>query len=716
MPKNSKIEIIFIASILSCVFWWRHMFGLTTFPYDYEFYHFPHWKYIYDSIASASFPFYDPYVYSGMPYLEETGSMLFYLPVDIFLILRQLFPGDLTVHNTQFFNIAHYAILYIGIFLWSKNKGSDKKISHILALACTFSGVMISNAQHAAMIASIAYAPFLFMYTEKAIVKYERLHIALIAINLSMIHLAGFMPMAIVIDISWAVYVLINLFSKSDIKFSFLTFTKTIYPFFISFIIFLLICAPLYLNALSEKIPDLLPLQGSSHFTSLITLFAPNAIYNFSLENYKALGDPTTTYYFSGVIIFIALGIIGDKKMILSNNSFIAFMIIFLLSRNLFFINNIIQHIPLIGSIYRPHLFQPLCIMFLCISLAGISDKDLKKCSLLGGIIYLILILLLLIYIKFFDNFNILNIKNILLFSFPIFFTLILLGKIGDAKVRKNFMLLTCILAFLGHASIRNSLWMNPNSLSNSYSKDYVDGGNRDFISKLHPHGNELYRVIVDQKTMGGPFNTGFRVFKIDSVNGLEPNLDFNYRAYLLNDFAKFYTDRTFGDFNLESNKFSELNVKYYITRSKDYILNPNFRLIFDGEFKIFEYLNFAPRFRMDKICSKDDHLKLLNTRPGFYRFEIKTSCDDAVLHISERTYRGWNLFVNGKFKEINLSEHPIGLTSSIDKGSYIIELSYVSPNFRISLYFMLLGVLLLVFIGIHSFFFNNNSIRKACP
>ncbi len=77
MPKNSKIEIIFIASILSCLFWWRHMFGLTTFPYDYEFYHFPHWKYIYDSIASASFPFYDPYVYSGMPYLEETGSMLF---------------------------------------------------------------------------------------------------------------------------------------------------------------------------------------------------------------------------------------------------------------------------------------------------------------------------------------------------------------------------------------------------------------------------------------------------------------------------------------------------------------------------------------------------------------------------------------------------------------------------------------------------------------
>ena len=118
-------------------------------------------------------------------------------------------------------------------------------------------------------------------------------------------------------------------------------------PFFISFIIFLLICAPLYLNALSEKIPDLLPLQGSSHFTSLITLFAPNAIYNFSLENYKALGDPTTTYYFSGVIIFIALGIIGDKKMILSNNSFIAFMIIFLLSRNLFFINNIITDVNL---------------------------------------------------------------------------------------------------------------------------------------------------------------------------------------------------------------------------------------------------------------------------------------------------------------------------------------------------------------------------------
>ena len=95
------------------------------------------------------------------------------------------------------------------------------------------------------------------------------------------------------------------------------------------------------------------------------------------------------------------------------------------------------------------------------------------------------------------------------------------------------------------------------------------------------------------------PFNGWPRVWKLEAIGGMEPTLDGDYAKYLRDNVAQFSTNRIFGRFRLDSRAFQLLNVRFLVTRSPSTIDHPDWDLVYDSYFRIYEYRKFTPRFRV---------------------------------------------------------------------------------------------------------------------
>lgn len=108
------IPILFFA-LTTIIFFSSQLFGSTFFWEDFIEYVYPTQTFAARESAGFVIPFWNPYIFSGMPFIADLQTGFFY-PLNRVLNFFVSSDGSLSVWGLQFITILHFFIAQIGFF------------------------------------------------------------------------------------------------------------------------------------------------------------------------------------------------------------------------------------------------------------------------------------------------------------------------------------------------------------------------------------------------------------------------------------------------------------------------------------------------------------------------------------------------------------------------------------------------------------------------
>lgn len=196
--------------ILACTFFWKVLFypdqmvfGKDTVDF------FSHYKFLASETLrfTGELPFWDPFVFSGTPFLGNGQEALFY-PLSV---LFYLIPSDLAF-GVSF--LVHCIIGGIGVYLLMGVLGLSPFPSFVSALAFMFSLKYISGiyAGHLTLFTQTSWAPFAFIFLELTIRKGTYGYALMTGLILSLAYLGGHIQVLFYLSFLLFLYLVFNLY------------------------------------------------------------------------------------------------------------------------------------------------------------------------------------------------------------------------------------------------------------------------------------------------------------------------------------------------------------------------------------------------------------------------------------------------------------------------------------------------------------------------
>jgi uncharacterized membrane protein len=655
----------------------------AVIPYDYEYYHFPLWRFIFDSIRMGQFPYYDPFTYAGAPFAANTQSMAYYPPVLSYFLILTLLGSDLTGYAAEYIGVFHFAVAYAGVYVWTRHRHASSTLAHAISLSAVFGGAWLANNQHAGFIGAVAWFPWLLLASDYVLEDPRPKRIIPVGILLSLIQLAGFLPIAMIENLLWGLYCFTAIVQKclaEEIPLTIRSVGGRVVALILSQILHLLLTEISWMGAF-VTLPEqpaveshgLLPPQV------LLTAISPNVFGHFSLHGFVGPADPTATYLFAGAIPFFALAALMRPLSAIRNVAFIVGLICLLLAIDPLELYMFIQRIPAIGILYRPELMFYFVPFFFATSLVQTSEDTVKK----GAWIPIAVVMAATAFAITMIRSGRLQGSLLELCAGAVFICVALaVAAAPQARLSQpRLFLLFAIVLFAFHSLVPNRIWSVEGKPS-ALGPNTIDHDNRELIAALR-ESKTRYRVAADQKVLGAGFTAGWPVWRIESINGFEPVLDQTYRNYMIDGLARWSSERTFGDFDAASEKLGELNVLFLVADSRAAIDRTQWETAFDNQsVRIYRNRHFTPRFRLEEMCGFDDAVSLVSASPAKYLLNVTSSCDHSTLIASERPYPGWSVEVDGSRVGWRARNPAIGIDIPISSGSHIVSIAYETPRF----------------------------------
>ena len=134
---------------------------------DFLFQNFPYRFFAATSLARGEFPFWNPYVFGGMPFFADVQTAVLYP----FNLVQALFagPNHLSSYLVEFFVILQIFLGGYFTYRFLRSTDIDKTGSLIGALGFAFSGFMITHVIHTNFISVIIWFPLMLEMLEKAL-------------------------------------------------------------------------------------------------------------------------------------------------------------------------------------------------------------------------------------------------------------------------------------------------------------------------------------------------------------------------------------------------------------------------------------------------------------------------------------------------------------------------------------------------------------------
>ena len=324
---------------------------------------FGHYKFLASETLrlTGELPFWDPFVFSGAPFLGNGQEALFY-PL---AILFYLLPLDFTF-GISF--LVHCIIGGIGIYLLMGVWGLSPFSSFVSALAFMFSLKYISGiyAGHLSLFIQTSWAPFAFLFLELTIRKGTYGYALLTGLVLSLAYLAGHIQVLFYLSFLLLLYLVFNLFYffRSGLHGKSL---KVVLLFFLIFVT----CATLssiQLLPFLEGVPYLLRAEGVDYTGPGQNTLRPKDLFRILLPHYW--GSPDTvlsggfsnhlfeTEVYAGILplILSVIALFGYKKdtKILFWGGMALFTILFSLGKHTFFYPLFHSYVPGFGLFKTP--------------------------------------------------------------------------------------------------------------------------------------------------------------------------------------------------------------------------------------------------------------------------------------------------------------------------------------------------------------------------
>jgi len=745
---------IFVILILTIILFLKAIFGkllvmtdaITDGIYLYEF--------IRNEILRGNFPFWNPYIFYGMPTI---GTLQFGLyPFFIFLIIL---PAKFFLN---YWVIFHFIICYIGMFLLVNRILNDKKIALFSAISYSLSGIFFGYiySGHLGKLAIYSLLPFYFIYLREIFINPNLKNALILALFTSLISLNAHVQMLyylILFTLIYSIYELFFIFKENNKK-AFKIIFLGLFVILISTIIFFGQFLPIYDYTINYSQRGLkeddyqFAITWSLGWQDYISTFI-GGFSGFSIESpYAHYWGPNpfkiNSEYF-GIVIFLILTLSFLNKLenrlrnILIFN-FIIFSIISL-GGSTFIYKFIWSILPFYQKFRAPSMAFYICI-FSAILISAITLKNIKE-NPKAYLKFLFFVPIILFIFWLFSSDSLINsifnnpIEQSQIVSaefdkirFSIFLAFIfsLLASLLIYSYIKNWLSFNFLIISLAFLSAFDLYLISKNFIQ--YVEDdrniFEDDGVVKFLKEnrgyyvvfpFYYRTDENYFSLKKIETIGG--HHGVQPYRLFSLIGAEGRLMLNPAT----------TTEL-----LKNPKLSNiLSIKYVITQKLPKETNNPIIILFynyvkdykkvydDGFYEIYENPNYYPKFYLvnsykvskdplndvrnfenklvfenepeEKINHNEEiraNVEILKFSENYVKLKVVLE-NPSYLVFSENYHHQWKAYVNGKEKKVyrvNWTQMAIAL----NKGDYIVEFVYKPSLELLSLTFYILGFIIL--------------------
>ena len=353
---------------LVLIFYSPILFGGKFLWEDFVEQEFPFRTFATSSLAAGHIPQWNPYVFSGMPFIADI-QVAFWYPVNM---LQSLFVsgGHLSPVIMQWFIILHYFIAAAGMFFLVKNIFKTDDWSAIFAaIVYAFSGYLTAQPMHQMIIYQLALFPFVVLLFLKGCDSWK--HSVGAGLVLGAMYLAGHPQTSLFLTFFLgllALYEIIYRLRHNESEaFSAMTFLRMAIPAIIAFGLFAIQLLPAQeLAALSRR--DVITfeksVEGSLGFGHLVTLILPrlfgltDAMREAKVQYWNGpyyLSWETMCYIGVLPLLFAIIAAFGTKKKYVAFFAGMSlFAVLFALGDH-FFLYKIFFQLPLFNKLRTLH-------------------------------------------------------------------------------------------------------------------------------------------------------------------------------------------------------------------------------------------------------------------------------------------------------------------------------------------------------------------------
>jgi hypothetical protein len=208
--KNFDFLAILSLLVITIVYYWPVLSLSGTIWNDFVEQYLPYRMFATRALKALTFPFWNPYSFSGMPFFADLQTAVLY-PLNLLLALLSSKNGTNAV-------LFEYQIIFhiflAGVFTYLLSRNFQRSIFASIAAAITFmfSGFATTHIFHISIIHSLPWLPLSLLLLRKTLKQKSLLHAALCGLSLSFLSLAGHPQMILYTHYMLGAYLLYHLY------------------------------------------------------------------------------------------------------------------------------------------------------------------------------------------------------------------------------------------------------------------------------------------------------------------------------------------------------------------------------------------------------------------------------------------------------------------------------------------------------------------------
>lgn len=725
--RQSYPYIFIAASII--IFFAPVIFTSNNFFIGDIYTQFYPWKYFFQqSLTSGNIPYWNPMVFSGVPFAADIQKGVFY-PLSIFFVIFS-FPAAFKIYI-----VAHFFIMGFSSYGLLRRFGFSALPSYAGVLVILFNTFTLTKINFLSALGSYALMPLILLTFLNFVSKKEISYLMLFILSFALSVLAGHPPTVVYTGIMVFLFWAFESTQKKE-RISFRQTAELFFLFIFSSLVIMLLSMPqtglflelINLSSRGAAFEYNAAAATSMSFKNLWAFLMPAGINGFStnyLMDWLSYSMGMMNYFSITAIFLLFLSLFYPKTRLYKFSFFmVIFSVIMALGKNTPVHSWFFTFLPFFSQLRHPGFAMTMFVIPFAVIVATTVEhiRSLTPAQvpiinrfaytanfsnrvfgfLAYTVITFIVVLLLIILNKdlVMKNYNLtpkteLNLVAGLFIFTAIFLVNTVLFYLKDKnKISSNFYLFTLFfLLFFEFARFISGV--NPVVSDKIYrhkelkleTTELIKSANYKFLhlddasDRIVTSGSTLLSAQIDFIS-GIPSNTGILHGLNDAggYNPVEPKL---YTGYL----KGIFRDGAITDYE----RLNLLNVKYLITLGE--ITGSNFEKIYDKNFKIYRNSRALPVFfasssadKLDLIVGQYSWSRKNEFDFNSYKVDVSIGRPGYVV-FSNNFYPGWTAYVDNKTAAIEKC-FGIFMGVKVSEGTHEIIFNYTPIN--IKLYFIL--------------------------
>ncbi|TAK34283.1 MAG: hypothetical protein EPO21_10060 [Chloroflexota bacterium] len=157
---------------VAAVFFWLPLFASGFYMPrggggDLSSYYYPTYRYLSEMLHAGILPLWNPYLYSGNPFLADIEASALY-PLNL---VFHVFVPVVTYRAVEVLLIGHYVIAAAGMYVYTRSLGLSRLPSFVSGLVFAFSGFNTARLGHANILLGVVWLPWIMCFLDRVILR-----------------------------------------------------------------------------------------------------------------------------------------------------------------------------------------------------------------------------------------------------------------------------------------------------------------------------------------------------------------------------------------------------------------------------------------------------------------------------------------------------------------------------------------------------------------